>query len=140
MKRIISVLLIICIVFPVCSFADDQDPIVGAWYIMLDYREGPQMAETAGKTYMFYILFFEGSGNISAVSGEATESFGLTASGSRVGQWVKENGKYSLSIVGIGTNPAEFSGDRLLVQVTTNVWYSMQRMNLGGWYTDMIVR
>ena len=139
MKRFFC-LLFVLFLLPIVSFADNQDPIVGAWYIMLDYREGPQTAETIGKTYMFYILFFEESGSISAVSGEATELTGLIASGSRVGQWINENGKYTLNIVGIGTTPAEFSDDRLLVQITTNIWYSLQRMNFGGWYTDMVVR
>ena len=125
---------------PSSADAEKQDPIIGAWYIMLDYRDGPQTAETIGKTYMLYVLVFEESGAISAVSGESTDITGLTAAGSRVGQWVNENGKYTLSIVGIGTTPAEFSGDRLLVKVTTNIWYSMQRMNLGGWYTDMVLR
>lgn len=140
MKIIISVLLIVCMLVPAVAFADDQDPITGAWYIMLDYREGPQTSQTIGKTYMIYVLFFEESGSISAVSGEIMEATGLTASGTRVGTWVNSNGKYTVSIVGIGTYPAEFSGDRLLVQVTSSAWYSMQRMNVGNWYTDIVMR
>ena len=138
MKKLIAIILILALLLPAAALA--ADPIEGAWYIMLDYDDGPQTAETADKDYMFYIMIFEPSGTISGVSCEASKTTGLFANGSAVGTWSNNGGKYTVNVVGIGSNTAEFSGDRLLVQMTENVWYSMQKMNMGGWYTDLMFR
>ena len=139
MKKLFCLLLVLLLV-PFSTFADDPDPIVGAWYIMLDYTEYPQTADTENKNYMFYMMIFEENGTISGVSGESLKTTGLYASGSAIGTWSNDNGKYTFNMIGVGSNAAEFDGDRLLVQMTTNVWYSMQRMNKGNWYSDLIIR
>ena len=139
MKKLFCLLLILLFV-PLVSFSESADPILGAWYIMLDYTEYPVTAETENKNYMFYIMIFEENGTVSGVSGENLKTTGLYAYGSSVGTWSNDNGKYTVNMIGVGSNSAEFDGDRLLVQMTTNVWYSMQRMNKGGWYTDLIIR
>ena len=138
MKKLLCLLLVFLFV-PVFSFAD-PDPILGAWYIMFDYSEYPASPQTASKNYMIFIIVFEENGVISGISGESTDAAGLTASGSAIGTWKNENGSYTLNIVGVGSNSGEFSGDRLLVQMAPNVWYSMQRLNLGDWYTDLVIR
>jgi len=138
MKKLLALILIL-VFLPVVSFADDPDPIVGAWYIMLDYNEIPVSAETAGKEFMFYIVFFDESGTISAVSGESLTSTGLYASGSAIGTWSKSGEKYTANMIGIGSNSAEISGDRLYLQMMPNVWYSMQRFHMGSWYSDIVV-
>ena len=137
MKRFIC-LLLVCLLFPLVSIADDPDPIVGAWYIMLNYKEYPT-AETEGKNYMIYIMICNEDGTIDGISAESNQS-GLTANGSGIGKWENRDGTYAISIIGLGRNPAEFSGDRLLVQMTENIWYSMQRMYFGDWYSDLVVR
>ena len=139
MKKLLSFILILCIFIP-AAVAEEQDPIVGAWYIMLDYSEYPASPETAGKNYMLYIMVFEPSGTISGISGESAEATGLAAYGSAVGTWENTGGSYIVNLIGVGSNSAEFSGDRLLVQMTENVWYSMRRMDWASWYTDMIIR
>jgi len=140
MKNLFCVLLIVALILPSACFADDPDPITGAWYIMLDYSEYPQSPETNGKNYMFYILVFEESGTISGMSAESTVTTGLFGSASAVGTWSNVNGKYTVNLIGVGSNSAEFDNDRLLVQMTPNVWYSMQRMNKGDWYSDLVIR
>ena len=137
MKKLITVLLILSMIMPAAALAD-SDPIVGAWYIMLDYRESP-VPDYTGKSYMLYIMIFEEDGAISGISGEHLAT-GLYASGSTIGSWKKENGKYSVNVVGVAPGYAEFSENRLLVQMTTNVWYSMQRMNMGDWDKEMVIR
>lgn len=139
MKRFFC-LLAVLVLLPFAVIAEEADPIIGTWYIMLDYTEYPQTAETNGKNYMLYILVFEESGTISGVSAESTNTTGLYGSASAVGTWSNDNGKYTVNLIGVGSNSAEFDNDRLLVQMTPNVWYSMQRMNKGNWYTDLIIR
>ena len=137
MKRLIALILAI-VLFPVVSLSEEPDPIVGAWYIMLDYNEIPVSAETAGKDFMFYIVFFDEDGKISGVSGESLETTGLYANGSGVGSWSNVDGKYTVNMIGVGSNSAELSGDRLFLQMLPNVWYSMQRLNMGSWYSDIV--
>ena len=137
MKRLLCLLLAL-VLFPVVSLADDPDPIVGAWYIMLDYKDY-QVPETAGKNYMLYIMIFEESGVLSGISGESLEGSGLIANGSSIGTWSKDGDKYVINMIGVGSNSAMFFGRNLLVQMLPTVWYSMQRMNLGSWYTDLVV-
>lgn len=138
MKKLITIILVLAVILPAAAVAD-QDPILGAWYIMLDYSQYPA-PETAGKNYMFYIMIFEESGIITGVSGESAQGTGLTVSGGTIGSWVNNGSNYTINMIGIGSNAGEFSGDRLLVQMTANVWYSMQRMNMGDWYKDMVIR
>lgn len=140
MKKLITIILILALLLPAAAPAEQQDPILGAWYIMLDYSEYPATAESAGKKYMLYIMIFEEDGTISGISGESLETTGLYANGSAIGTWQNNGGAYTVNMIGVGSNAAEFSGDRLLVQMTGNVWYSMQRMNWGGWYTDLVFR
>ena len=139
MKKLTAVILILVLILPAIAVAD-PDPIVGAWYIMLDYTQYPS-PDAVGKEYMFYIMVFEEDGTISCVSAESTQDSGLTASGGTMGAWVNNgDNKYIISVLGIGTNKGELEGDRLFFQVTGNVWYSMQRMNMGDWYKDMVIR
>ena len=139
MKKLITLLLILALLMPATVLAD-PDPIIGAWYIMLDYREYPETEQTAGKNYMMYIMIFEESGTISGVSAESAQDTGIAAACSAIGTWTNSDGKYTVNLIGIGSNSAEFIEDRLLVQMTQNVWYSMQRMNLGSWYSDLVYR
>lgn len=137
MKKLLCVLLIIALLVPVMAFADD--PIVGAWYVMFDYKDYPQSAETAGKNCMLYMLFFDQSGVISGLSAEYADT-GWTASASVVGTWSNSDGTYTVNLIGIGSFPAEFSNDRLLVKIAENAWYSMRSMEWSNWYTDIILR
>ena len=139
MKRFIC-LLFVLVLIPIVSFSSDIDPIIGSWYIMLDYNEIPPTADSAGKEYMLFVIIFDETGNISCVTAESLENIGLYANGSILGTWSNNDGKYIVNMIGVGSNSAEFSDDRLLLQMTPTVWYSMQRLNKGSWYTDIIVR
>ena len=139
MKKLLTLILILALALPALALAD-PDPIVGGWYIMFDYTEYPDPSQVDGKEYFIYVMFFEEDGTISGVSGESLLNGGLTANGSAIGSWTNNGSSYTLNMIGIGSNQAEFSGDRLLVQMTENVWYSMQKMNWGSWYTDLVIR
>lgn len=140
MKKLLSLLLVLALLLPAASALCDDDPIVGAWYVMFDYKTYPDQSSVVGKDRMIYILFFEPDGTIigmtmdKPVTGDADLQYDV------LGTWTNSSGSYSLSIIGMGTSGAQFSGDRLEVQMMSNVWYSMQRMNMSDWYTDLIVR
>ena len=142
MKKLIAIIMIIALLLPATVLADNPDPIVGAWYIMLNYNDMPyeDKSGSEGKNYMIYVMIFEDTGAISGISGESLQGIGFYGSGTPIGTWVNAGGKYTASVTGIGViNPA-IEGDRLIVQMTTNVYYSMRRIEMGSWEDDLIIR
>ena len=141
MKKLITLILILALFLPAAALAADPDPIVGGWYVSFDYRDSPYKDPSIeGKDYMFYILFFQDDGLISGVSGEHLTESGLTANAAGLGKWSNENGVYTASIIGLGSINPVFDGDRLLVEMASSVYYSMRRLEIGSWYTDLVIR
>jgi len=140
MKKLITIILAMALILPTAAPAEDKDPIIGAWYIMLDYRDIPETPESAGKNYMIYIMIFDDSGSITGITAEDIQNSGMVAQGAAIGTWSKTDDGYTVNMIGVGSNRAEFSDDRLLVQMVQNVWYSMQRLNMGSWYNEIVIR
>ena len=141
MKKLLSVILILVLILPAATMAAAPDPIVGAWYLSLDYREtstdDPFMA---GKKYMVYILIFDESGTIYSMVAEANQSYGFYGSCSTAGAWVQAGGTYTASLSNIGTCNPTIENERLIIRITENIWYSMRRLELGSWTDDLIYR
>lgn len=140
MKKLITITLILALLLPVAVLAEAPDPIVGAWYMMLDYRQGPQTAETKGKKLMILIMIFEEDGTLSWITSDSDETNGIVVQGETVGTWSRNGNNYNVNIIGTGTNRAELTDDRLLVEVMQNAWYTMRPMELGSWYSDVVFR
>jgi hypothetical protein len=138
MKKLITVFMILALVLPATASASDQDPIIGGWYIMFDYREIPTMPETEGKMYMLYIMLFEKDGSIYGITSERGETLGLSAMGSAIGTWSKDNNIYTVNIVGVGTSNPTIEDDRLIIKMTDTVCYSMRRLEMGSFYKDIV--
>jgi hypothetical protein len=140
MKKALSILLALCLMLAAAAALAETDPIIGGWYIMLDYRDVPYQADVEGKTYMVYLMFFDDDGTISGISGERSTTTGLSALGSSIGTWSNDNGVYTANLVGIGAINPTIENDRLIVQMTEGVYYSMRRLELGSWYDDILYR
>lgn len=140
MKKLLSVLIVLSVLFvSSVSLSEDVNPVVGAWYVLFDYKDYPPAAESAGKSYTLYMLIFEKSGVISGLSAEKSDS-GIVSNASVVGTWSDNDGTYTANILGNGSFPLEFSEGHLLIKMIDNVWYSMHRMDWCDWYTDIILR
>ena len=142
MKKLITVILILALFLPAAALAADQDPIVGAWYIMLDYNEMPfeDDGSVTGKNYMLYVLIFEESGTISGFSGESVQGIGFYGTGSTLGTWMNVDGVYAATIAGIGTSRPTIEDDRLILRMAGRVHYSMRRLEIGSWTDDLVYR
>ena len=139
MKKLLAIILILALLLPAAAMAA-MDPIVGVWYIMLDYGEYPDPS-TEGKDIMFYVLLFDSKNVISAVTYERNKDGTMAAQAANMGTWSKnDDGTYTTNMIGAGTLKAVMNGDRLEVQMLEKIWYSMQRMNFGSWYTDILSR
>lgn len=139
MKRFFILFLVFVLCVPFAS-AEGKDPIIGAWYIMLDYKEGPSVQEAADKNYMIYILFFNDDGTIDGISAEDLQSSGMVVEGASVGKWSNDKGVYTANIMGIGSSSPTIENDRLLLKMVDNIYYSMRRLDMGDWYTDIVYR
>lgn len=141
MRKLITVILILSLFLPAAVLAEDPDPIVGAWYIMLDYKDAPyDDPSMAGKNYMIYVMFFEPSGTISGFSGESVQNIGFYGAGSTIGTWVKSGDTYTTSIVGIGTSNPTIEDGRLIIFAAGKIHYSMRRLEWASWENDLISR
>ena len=141
MKKLITLLLILALALPALALAEEPDPIVGAWYVMLDYTEYPgSTKEIEGRSYKIHIIKFEVDGSFSLINTIAMQTGEIESMGSKMGKWEKAENGYVLSMYGGGTNKAEFSEGNLLVQVMKEAWYVMHPMIIGDWYTDFIFR
>jgi len=138
MKRLIAIVLILALAVP-AAVAAENDPIVGGWYIMLDYNHMPYDDTLAdGKNYMIYTLFFEESGTISGFSGESIQGTGFYGYGSTLGTWLKNGDGYTVNIIGIGISNSTIENDRLILFASDNIYYSMRRLDWGSWENDLI--
>lgn len=140
MKKLITITLILAMLMSAAALAETPDPIVGAWYLMLDYSNAPQTGETKDMKYSVLVMIFEEDGTLSCLSGDSTKTNGLTGQGAAVGTWQKNGGAYTVNIIGSGSNRAELKDGRLLVEIMQYTWYSMRPLECGSWYSDIVVR
>lgn len=138
MRKLVTIMLILALAVP-AAVAAENDPIVGGWYIMLDYNDMPYDDTLAdGKNYMIYMLFFEESGTISGFSGESIQGAGFYGYGSTLGTWLKNGDGYTVNIIGIGISNSTIENDRLILFASDNIYYSMRRLDWGSWENDLI--
>ena len=140
MKKLIAIILILVMLVP-AALAEEQDPIVGLWYVTFDYSAYPgDMTEIGDRSFMIYIVKFDDNGSVTVISAEADKSGSIQAQGAKMGTWARNGDIYDVNILGIGSNKAELSDGSLLLQMTENVWYAMRPMVIGDWYSDIVVK
>ena len=138
MKRMMSLLLVVLMSINALSFAEDKDPIVGCWYVLLDAKSFPeedqkkfsQSWETYRTQLEFYLLRFTEHGEIFEITG-VFEEYQTDAEGHPiVGTWIKDsNGSYRTTIVGGDTGPAYLDGDKLVLLYMRGVpMFTFRRM------------
>lgn len=137
LKKIALALLIVCLL-PVYALAD-PDPIIGAWYVDIEFSEGPKIAETENYIRAIMILTFEESGDISLSEIDYTPNNVEAVSAAICGKWERSGlVGYTTSIIGIGVNDAYIRDGVLYVIIADGVYYGFHRMDHFGWYTELI--
>ena len=136
MKKLIAVILILALLLPAAALA--ADPIMGAWYIMLDYSAYP--ADSGGKSLLLYVLLFDNQGKVFATTTEIMMDNTVNSLGDCVGEWSNNDGVYTVSLIGIGTSNPTIEDDRLIIKMYENIHYSMRKLDFGSWYTDLVMR
>lgn len=141
MKKLFAVILILALIIPAVSMAAEPDPIVGAWYLMLDYTKSPyEDSSFENKNYMIYVLFFEEDGTVSGFSGESIQGVGFYGAGTIRGTWLHAGDIYAANISGFGTSNPTIEDGRLILWASGNIYYSMRRLEWSSWTDDLIYR
>lgn len=141
MKRLSALLLAAAVILSCgLSLADDPDPIVGVWYVNLVVSDGVPVGNPGDVRYVA-LFTFEEDGTITYFEIDFN-LFGHSSTGSlpvNGGRWTRSGDGYSVSYVGMGTNPAYLEGDELwAITLTPNVYYRMHRMAAADWFSDIV--
>ena len=106
MKKLITVILILALAVPIAASADDQDPIIGCWYMCIDAKDSSQDVIDEGYLYEPTIFLFTPGGQILFQRTEFKESSGTVTDVTYIGKWSKKDDKYFVSIISVGENEA----------------------------------
>ena len=140
MKRLIAIILILALAVPAAALADDRDPIVRAWYMYYNKLDAPEM-ESAFKGIdqqsCIYFFYEDGIIYISSIAISAKDG---TPGYLSCGKWEKVNGKYNVSIMGIGQGDALIEGDNLLVNIQDNYYFILHKLIPINPFTDYVTR
>ena len=140
MKRLITIILILALAVPAAALADDRDPIVRAWYMYYNKLDAPEMESAfKGIDQQSGIYFFYEDGII-YISSIAISKKDGTPGYLSCGKWEKVNGKYNVSIMGIGQGEALIEGDNLLVNIQDNYYFILHKLIPINPFTDYVTR
>lgn len=130
MKKLITVILILALAVPIAASAEDQDPIIGCWYMCLDAKDMSQDYIDEGYLYELLILVFTPGGQILCQKSEFKESSGTVSDINYVGKWNKNDNEYIISIISVGENVAILKDNILAACIfNSNQYVLLQKMH-----------
>ena len=142
MKKLIALLLILIMILPAASLAEDRDPIVGCWYMYYEKESFPELAETYNNNdYIIMVLIFTGDGTILTNETDIKDKAGTPVTYS-AGKWQKNGSSYKFSIIGIGQGLIEIENDCILLQPSEyqNIFMKFRKLVPFDPYSDYIFR
>jgi len=127
MRKLITITLILALLIPAAALADDQDPIIGCWYLYYDAYIYPEFASTYGNVESeVSIYYFLPNGSImlldNPIKGESS-----TPTYSGCGRWQKTDNGYTYSLVGLGEGDARITDNGVELQLPGSTVYMVMR-------------
>jgi len=139
MKKIAVLILALALILSaVPSVAEDPDPIVGIWYILLNVADGPQNPLYQDYTCLMMILNFEPDGRIWYSEQDYLPADSVAVDPYISGEWSRTEEGYNTKLMSLGEGPAYLKDGLLYVKVMPNVYYVMHRMTPANWYSDIL--
>lgn len=137
MKRLLCIILVF-ILLPVLAIAENPDPIIGSWYMMINIKGSPLEATAPDYTRTIIILTLEESGNVILseidFKGEKVE----TNTPMVCGEWKKNGSEYSISIISTGTVRAFINKELLHIDLyNSGIYFGLRKMEPLDLYTDI---
>lgn len=139
MKKIITLFMALTLILaavPAC--ADDVDPIVGAWYVMMNVADGPMTDALGDYTHLLLVFVFEEDGRIWTFEADFMPTDCQPRGPSVNGEWIHDETGYITRIISLGEGKAYLEGDLLYIKMTKNVYYIAHRMTPMNWYADIV--
>jgi hypothetical protein len=126
------------ILLPVLTIAENPDPIIGSWYMMINIKGSPLEATAPDYTRTIIILTLEESGNVILseidFKGEKVE----TNTPMVCGEWKKNGSEYSISIISTGKVRAFINKELLHIDLyNSGIYFGLRKMEPLDLYTDI---
>lgn len=138
MKKTLSLVFILLILFTSISLAEEQNLIIGVWYADIEMKDGPKVPEYEQVIRIVVILTFEENGNITSHEIDYLNTNIESQEPAIIGQWQKMGKYYITKILGVGENMAYIQDEKLNIKIFDDVtYYAFRKMVPFGWYTDM---
>lgn len=138
MKKLIAVFLLLVLIVPAAVSADEQDPIIGCWYICIDTNDTSKDIVDEGYVYSSMIFVFTPGGQILYQNADFKESSGTSSDVTYIGKWNKKDNDYIVSIVSVGENKALLSDNILAACIFNSKQYIiLRKMTSLNMYNDI---
>ena len=133
MKKLFCLLLVLLFV-PIVAFSDDQDPIVGTWYVYTGILEDPDVY------FELHTFHFSPDGNIFSSKYDVSKN-GIKSPTdfNIIGLWTKENGKYYINIGLQGAQELKIENGTLFFPVTDEYMIRVIKMDQVNYAKDVIM-
>lgn len=128
MKRFFLLILVL-LLLPVISFSEEPDPIVGSYYILLNLTGTPFESSADGIVTSVFVVTFDDSGRVYYLEQDFYDDKSTSKDPRMIGEWKKEDSKYIVSILYVGTKEAYFENDILYVALfVKDQYYALRKM------------
>ena len=141
MKKVFAFLLAVCLLLPACAPAEDRDPIVGCWAMLIDGEKYPEFMQSFGNyDSMMSIYYFLSNGTIMLLENDVTNGTAqpyYTSSG----KWEKSGNVYKCSIIGIGSCTMTLRAETAIFELESTPGVSMKLRYIRPFdpYSDYII-
>ena len=126
MKKVFAFLLAVCLLLPAFAPAEDRDPIVGCWYMLVDGEKYPEfMANFGNYDSMLSIYYFLSNGTVTLLENDVAGGSSQPTYTS-VGRWKKDGDSYQCSIMGIGNCTITFWAESAMLATESTPGVSMK--------------
>jgi len=138
MKRLITIILILVMVVPAAALADEQDPIVGTWYMYCDVPGSPMESSYPDLDSSLILFTFDKSGNIFYIELDYKGTTVTPNDRIIAGKWKKNGSTYKVSIIAGGVSDAFIKNGMLHAAVfNSDLYMVLRKLEPFDFYTEM---
>lgn len=137
MKKLLAVVLVLVLAFPVLSLAD-QDPIIGCWYMLVDIKDTSIELIESGYVFSVLLFHFTQNGEIYFQEIDFKDSTSDANDPIKLGKWERKGSGYSLSIIGVGVNDSFIENNQMYACVLGDgLYHLLRKMTFFNLYTEI---
>ena len=140
MKKLLCMLIVLVLILPSFSFADDPDPIIGSWYLFMDIKGSIFESSLPNVSKLYCVITFEESGKLLYCEFSYNGEKGEANTPAVMGEWKNNGSDYTVSFLFTGTETAYIKNDMLYLAILSpGVHFGFNRMHPIDFYSDVEV-